>query len=260
MLNITKVTVGADPEFFLYDKNTGEYVSAHDMIPGTKEAPHPVPKGAIQVDGTAVEFNIDPAHSEDEFVDNVKTVIGHLRSVIPAKYEFAYTPAVMFNRPYFEKLPRKAVELGCNPDWSGYTFQHNPIPDDHGIPMRTGSGHVHVGWEVDGVPFSIEEMTQAHILNCGRLARNLDVTLGLAARDWDRDNKRRQLYGKAGAFRPKPYGMEYRTLSNAWLRDERLMRRVYRGAVDGVKDYWTNGPACMFMQHRPDELQKHING
>ncbi len=40
---------------------------------------------------------------------------------------------------------------------------------------------------------------------------------------YDKDTERRGMYGKAGAFRPKPYGVEYRTLSNAWLsNDERI--------------------------------------
>ena len=39
---------------------------------------------------------------------------------------------------------------------------------------------------------------------------------------------RKQLYGKAGAYRPKPYGFEYRTLSNFWVFDKKLIEWVWR--------------------------------
>lgn len=257
-MTITKITVGADPEFFLIDSKTRTYVSAHDMIPGTKQAPHPVDGGAIQVDGTAVEFNIHPANSENEFISNIQTVLNVLREMIPKRYEFTFSPSVIYNRLYFEKLPRQAVELGCTPDWNGYTVAHNPIPEPVGT-MRTGSGHVHLGWEIDGVPFSADPEDRQHILNCARLSRNLDVTLGLPSLDWDADRNRRKMYGKAGCFRPKPYGFEYRTLSNSWLRDVSLMRKVYRGAVEGTRDYLEKGPACLFMQQNMEQIRERIN-
>ena len=55
----------------------------------------------------------------------------------------------------------------------------------------------------------------------------LDVYLGLDSLTYDKDVERRELYGKAGAFRPKEYGVEYRVLSNAWLISPLLMGRVY---------------------------------
>jgi hypothetical protein len=45
---------------------------------------------------------------------------------------------------------------------------------------------------------------------------------------------RRELYGKAGAFRPKPYGVEYRVLSNRWLNSEALIRWVYNQSQLGM--------------------------
>lgn len=260
MLNITKVTVGADPEFFLIDTKTGEYVSAHDMVPGTKEAPEPLACGAVQVDGTAVEFNIDPAETVEQFVYNIKRVTEQIRKIIPERYQFVYQSSVMYNREYFRKLPAKAVELGCNPDYNGYTFRYNPIPNAGTTTMRTGAGHVHVGWEVDGVPFKLDTIDDKHIADCGRLARNLDITLGLPSMEFDPDRRRRRLYGKAGAYRPKTYGMEYRTLGNFWLQDDKLMEFVFNGAVEGVVDYWTKGPECKFMQHRLEAVQRQING
>lgn len=249
-----RLTIGCDPEFFLLDTQLGTYVSAHNILPGTKEEPFKVDGGAVQVDGVAVEFNTDPACTAQEFAHNIRTVLGELRKMIPAKYVFDFRPAVVFEPSYFKKLPRTAVELGCTPDWNGYTFQHNPRPDGANTTMRTASGHVHIGWDRPTT-----EITENHIKECGRIARNLDVTLGMASLEWDRDTKRRQLYGKAGCYRPKPYGIEYRTLSNAWLKDDRLIYRVFNGAIHGVSDYFENGVNCAFMKQRQDVVQEAIN-
>lgn len=249
-----KLTIGCDPEFFLFDSKIGHHVSAHDLLPGTKEEPFKVKQGAVQVDGVACEFNTDPASTEDEFVDNVKTVLAELRKLVPERYTFDFRPSVVFDPVYFKKLPFTAVQLGCTPDFNGYTFQANPPPDGERTTLRTASGHVHIGWQRN-----TDEVDHDHSMVCGRIARNLDYFLGLPSLEWDNDKKRRQLYGKAGCYRPKPYGLEYRTLSNKWLTSENLMRRVYSGAVAGVSDYFENGVNCKFMKHGPEEAARRLN-
>ncbi|OYV41139.1 MAG: hypothetical protein B7Z80_02685 [Rhodospirillales bacterium 20-64-7] len=70
----------------------------------------------------------------------------------------------------------------------------------------------------------------------------MDYFLGIHSLLWDKDGTRRKLYGKAGAFRPKPYGMEYRVLSNRWLDSPDLTRWVYNtvqaGMADAFADTW----------------------
>ena len=62
---------------------------------------------------------------------------------------------------------------------------------------------------------------------CCTLSKELDYYLGLPSLLFDPDTSRRKMYGKAGAFRPKPYGMEYRVLSNAWLKSPELIKWVF---------------------------------
>jgi len=221
------VLVGADPELFMRNPNNGAFVSAHTIehgarIPGTKWEPYKVPYGAVQIDGTALEFNIDPAKTVEEFVHNLRTVRQTISDMVPG-YNVVAEPVARFDADYFKfQVPSVARELGCNPDYNGWTYETNPKPDPAGEPFRTASGHLHIGWTDDQ---DIED--KEHFILCCKIARQLDYSLGLPSLLWDADATRRELYGKAGAFRPKSYGMEYRVLSNRWLDSEPLMRWVF---------------------------------
>ena len=57
------ILIGADPELFV--KKDGVVVSGHDLIQGTKADPFPVQDGAVQVDGMALEFNIEHHIGDD---------------------------------------------------------------------------------------------------------------------------------------------------------------------------------------------------
>lgn len=223
-----KLLVGADPECFLRDIKTGSIVSAHPVLPGTKLEPYKVPKGAIQVDGAAAEFNIDPASNHVEFVHNIRQVMFELREHTK-EYVLVLDPTVTFEPTYFNTLPTEVRELGCNPDFNAWTGQVNPAPDGSATTMRTASGHIHLGWTKN-----VNPMDKIHFEDCCTVIKQMDYFIGLYSLMWDTDNKRRQLYGKAGAFRPKPYGAEYRTMSNVWLRSELVQSWIFNAAVTGI--------------------------
>lgn len=204
--------LGADPEFFLRNKETGKIVSAHNIAEGSKEEPFPLTFGAMQRDGMAVEFNINPACTAAQFTNNIKQTIDDIRKHIPENYEFVFAPSVHFDKDHFESVPEFYRELGCNPDFDAYKDgAPNPRPQDVGY-MRTGAGHIHFGWYDNVDPTDPE-----HIEDCCFLTKNLDDAFSLVEKWWDKDEDRRKMYGKPGAFRPKSYGMEYRSLSNAWV-------------------------------------------
>lgn len=216
--------IGADPELVIKNKDTGKYVSAHDLIPGTKEHPHVIPYGAIQVDGVAAEYNIDPAKTVDEFINHHQIVVSNLNDRIYKKNPNLYidiSPTATFDKDYFESLPDDVRKLGCDPDFDAWTGEQNTPPETK-EPFRTFGGHIHCGW---GEFFDVTNA--GHILNCRDVVKQLDMVLYRASLLWDKDEKRRELYGKMGAFRPKHYGVEYRSLSNAFLKDEALCRWVF---------------------------------
>ena len=188
-----------------------------------------MPNGAVQVDGMALEFNINPASTEEEFLFNVQDVLNTMTLMVP-DYEVLATPVADFSIDYLKAQPAAALELGCDPDYNAWYGRANDKPDGE-RPMRTASGHIHIGW-TDGQDVQGYE----HVLQCESVARQMDFFLGLPSLMYDKETRRREMYGKAGAYRPKPYGVEYRTLSNMWLNSPELIKWAYRAAKRGVEE------------------------
>jgi hypothetical protein len=217
-----KLLVGCDPEAFLVHRKTGKAVSAHGLIPGTKDDPHIVEGGMIQVDGMAVEFGIEPAPDVRTFRRSINVVLRQLRDAVPKELDIVFQPIIEFDDDVLSTQPAEALALGCDPDFNAYTLNRNPAPQPPKPSIRSAGGHVHLGWNTGMSAFSRE-----HILACSALVAELDYSLGVPSLSWDHDNLRRTIYGKAGAFRPKSYGLEYRTLSNAWLQSPELIDYVF---------------------------------
>lgn len=220
------ILVGCDPEVFV--KQNGLFRSAHALIKGDKKNPQKVPNGAVQVDGLALEFNIEPVSTEDDFAYKVSDVLHTMTLMVP-DYEVVVTPVAHFDPEYMRGQPAEALELGCDPDYNAWDGMVNVKPNGN-RPMRTAAGHVHIGW-TDGADIQGAD----HIRSCHAVIRQMDFYLGLPSLVYDNDTLRREMYGKAGCFRPKSYGVEYRTLSNAWLKSEALMKWVFRNTLAGMK-------------------------
>lgn len=213
------IKVGTDPEFFLM-KGTLP-ISAHGFVPGNKENPYPLSKGAVQLDGTAVEFNIIPTTSRDEFADNIKTTLDEIRTMVPQELSFGFYPSVVYKKGYFDhEVPDECKALGCTPDYSAqYGGEVKPPPNNE-TTMRTGAGHIHIGW-TEGREFE-PKRSDPHFNRCIRTTLMFDAYLRLYRPWYDRDRRRSRMYGGGGAFRPKHYGVECRSPSNAWLKHPEL--------------------------------------
>lgn len=237
--------IGADPELFIRNKKDGKLISADGLFEGTKENPFPVHCGAVQVDGMAAEYNIIPATNQKEFVAHNVVVLNELRKTIKKNnptldFEFEFSPVAAFGAEYIAEQREEARRLGCTPDFNAYEGGiPNPTPNAD-LPFRTASGHIHVGW---GSEYDIND--PEHIEACCMMTKQLDCFLmGILTIEGKEGAVRRELYGKAGAFRPKSYGVEYRVPSNVWLKDLNYMRLMFQNTqmafnelMNGLRSY-----------------------
>lgn len=245
------ITVGGDPEIALYLGD--EPISAHEIIPGTKEEPHKLASGACQLDGMAVEINIDPAKSEEEYEHNINSVIGEVRKIVPSKYSLRYVPCVQFSPLVLDRVPTFHKELGCNPDWNAYSGLINPSPMERLklIPNhRSFGGHISAGWTKDK-----DKEDPSHVLDCEMVIKNLDPFYMHIKEKVDADVLRAELYGKPGAYRPTPFGVEYRTPSNAWVGYPRMYRYMF-GLVVSVINGMHNGLEFQVPKFKQEYLEQ----
>lgn len=226
-LDRTSIMVGADPEFFV--KKGDKFVSGHNFPCGTKDKPRKTGHGAVQVDGMALELNVKPAFTRTGFVQNFRGVVFDLHNIVSEWDRDCYIVAesiAPFGLEYIQKMPPMVKALGCDPDFNAYSLEVNDTPKSE-TPFRTGAGHIHIGWAEN-------QEGMEHFFKCAALVKQLDYTVGLRTLLFDTEPRRRMLYGKAGAFRPKDYGCEYRVPSNAWCQSEELAGLMFDGVIQAI--------------------------
>lgn len=240
---MTTLYIGADPEMFIKSRATGLPVSAHDIVPGTKAVPYRIhPNVQVQADGTAVEFNINPIvydgqrtleNAASDFDSRIYWAIEDIKYLYleGRNLRINETEVVQYASDYFQALPESAKELGCEPDYNAYLGRMNilNIPKDKPT-MRTAAGHIHIGW-IPPERHINNIYNKEHINDCRIIIANLDNMLRYTQPPRERDSIRRQLYGDYGAFRPKKYGVEWRTPSNFWLWHANNRYRMFKNVV-----------------------------
>jgi Phage phiEco32-like COOH.NH2 ligase-type 2 len=228
--------IGADPEVFVQNAE-GLAVPICGYIGGTKEAPIILSKEikaqwgetrydkgcvgdyAVQEDNVMLEFNIPAFSNYSGFVAGIDRSIRYIQDALltPKNLTFRFGNSIQtFDQEVLDKSPQSKT-VGCLPDLDAYAeggkLERKPFTSTDLGTMRFCGGHIHVQYNKNNVPPPV-------------FARFMDLVC-LQYLNWDKQKQRRKFYGQPGIFRDKPYGIEYRTLSNFWLktdfRQERLM-------------------------------------
>lgn len=221
-----KFTIGADPELFLADNTSIRSVIG--KVGGTKTMPQPLPLGegyAVQEDNVALEFCIPACTSKAGFIKAICDTTSFLESAMKDAYGYHFDKRSAVSFPDTELDHPNALEFGCDPDYNAWTKCRNPRPKATDKRLRSAGGHIHIGFE----GYDPHDVIKA-----------MDLFAGVPSVLLDKGDLRRQLYGKAGAFRVKPYGAEYRTLSNFWIFDPSTIAWAY-DAVDRALRYVETG-------------------
>ncbi len=257
-------SLGSDPEFFFRDPESGLFVSAIPHIAGTKHEPQDLPEGGnVQRDNVAVEIGTDVAMADDpnDWVQSLHNALQGLHGVTPTGLELAVVPSATFPQDQLEH--EEAQRFGCDPDFCAWRVAQNDPPMATDTKFRSCGGHVHVGCKMslDAEPFADTAFLDGFE---GKLdtVKAMDTFLGTMFTILDADEAavaRRELYGKAGCHRPTDYGIEYRSLSNFWMRSPYTAKLVQTLTNDALVMVKENSLNDLIGTIGGDKIQKVIN-
>lgn len=139
---ITNVTIGADPELFIFNTATKSVVSSIGLIPGEKGKPWRDKKWAkgfgLEIDNILGEFNIPPAHTKDEFIESINFMKKYIREFVKKKnpdYDIRCRASYMV--PEDQLQSEEAKMFGCSIDFNAYTEDVNPKPEGEKTNLRS---------------------------------------------------------------------------------------------------------------------------
>jgi len=234
------LSIGADPEFFLYNTTSSpspldggllnmshQYIPAVGIVPGTKQEPTQLGDGFFcHEDNVTVELGIPPTSEATTFgryIMEAKKRVSD-KFLTPQNYELRALASVVFSA--HDLTSAQAKNFGCEPDFDAYTNgEIRKIPEFFKTThTRYAGGHIHLGGDFNCPPF------------VAALFADLIITLpSYCIRRGPQFNKRwrdrAMHYGKPGIFRPKPYGIEYRTPTNWWCAEMRDARNMGSSAI-----------------------------
>lgn len=255
-MKLPKFTIGCDPEFFMRKRATGELISAIPFIKGTKDNPELLPQGGnIQRDNVSVEIATDPAEAADQFINNISCTLKEAVKKLPKGHEMVAIPSAYFDEKQLEHPD--ACIFGCDPDYNAWSMCENEKPYAADPTFRSCGAHIHVGTTgKDANSFLLifdRKMEFVKIMDClhGVISTILDSSKEAI--------DRRQLYGKAGAHRDKPYGVEYRVLSNYWLQSPVTVMLMYHLTQDALQICRERTASKLIVAMGEDEIQTVIN-
>lgn len=249
MTNIPYKTVkmGADPEFFI--ENESGVMGSEKIIP--KKGLKVIKNRAIEIkgganvrsteetylkqDGVQCELNLAPQYCRAYLANEIANCFYTLRKNLNGA-KLCDKEVITMDKKTLDKLSEDARKFGCAPSQNTYSGTENKIKvKANKYLLRSAGGHIHLG-KIDDFLINSEDIYKNH----REIVEMLDIILGCTCVLIDRDpwaKKRREVYGKAGDYRITKYGIEYRTLSNFWLKHYFIMSLVFGLARQAIQAY-----------------------
>jgi len=218
-------SMGGDPEFFVANRR-GKVLNADAFFPGKHDplvATAVTGANKLFFDGIQAELAFGHSTCRDNIIYNIRRCLALARSRIPADHKILLKPATKIDRKVIENADPEARIFGCAPDFNAYTRSVNTAEMDASRhPFRYAGGHMHLGissnYQKEGMAeYDLVHRDENHL----KIIKFLDLMISIPTLVLDNglgSKRRRDKYGKAGCFRPTPYGVEYRTPSCWWLR------------------------------------------
>lgn len=212
--------LGSDPEIFV--ENAGSLVPAFEFLSSKAERGRFALNNYSHIywDGFQAEFETNPniclAYQVDSIQAGLARVLTAARKHTPTA---TLSTATVMDIPdtLLQTAKDEHVNFGCMPSLNAYGLQGAGLPGRQ-VNFRPAGGHIH---------FGIAKPSEECIL---RGVKALDAILAVACvslfEQYD-SPKRRMLYGLPGEYRLPAHGIEYRTLSNAWLIHPAITHLVF---------------------------------
>lgn len=244
---------GSDPECFVKDA-TGKVSSVAGKLGCDKWNQKDLGNGIfLQEDNVLVEFATSPSTTFGHFNGLIQLGLDCCSEAV-SKHGFVLAQGVSshsYSMAEINSFHESVLEFGCEPDYNALTMARNPKPQSTDAGLRSAGGHIHLGYidELKGMDLEMSQNISGVLC---------DYFLGLPSLSMDGDDRRRDLYGKAGSIRKKDYGIEYRTLSNFWIFDKSTRQFVWDQANKVVDTLFGDFQRLVAVVS-PQEVQRVIN-
>jgi hypothetical protein len=242
---IKNIMFGCDPEFFFEDSN-GKVIGSEKVLKKCDKD-----NMNVVIDGVQAELNPKPSYCRQILAGNIANCFRNLTTTLSdrgIKVAVKIDSLVNVSRQELDSLSEGCQVFGCDPSINIYEEGEDKTSkikvDPKKYLKRSAGGHSHLGnayinyitdkrysenGEYDEYIKAAKRIEQALKKSPDIMVSVLDIIVGNTCVLLDRaegNKERRENYGRAGEYRLKPYGIEYRSLSNFWLRSYQLMSFV----------------------------------
>lgn len=242
MKQLKNVTLGADIEMFLVDKHSENLslVPAYDVVSSTKENPESIGEGfKIHPDNVSLELICPPSG----IINSESDVVNHLNNNFLGKkiLEASIFPGV---RPYhFDTFiispdmlsDERLLEFGCDPEFDAWTGKEFPAANAQQL-FRASGYHIHIGYDNPTDEVSREIVKYLDMSLLPQYVEDIYKNRELYQEHQAMIDRWGQ-YGKPGAHRIKPYGVEYRVFGGFLYAHQDLAANVYTQLYNSLYNF-----------------------